>query len=97
MGTFKYVGGLGDIAAGIGAIIALQAFRKGRLDERQVIIRGNAIGILDFITVLGLGAGIVLQEQSADIAFNLIPLYVVPMFILLHIFSLQRLGCTSKI
>ncbi|MGJ8679424.1 hypothetical protein [Paraglaciecola sp.] len=89
---FKYLGGIGDIAAGIGAFLAHQALRKGKINERQAIIRGNAAGILDFILVLGFGAGVVLQHQSADIMFNLIPLYVVPLFILLHIFSLQRLA-----
>ena len=48
------------------------------------------MGIFDFIIVLSFGAGVVLQNQSPDIPFNLIPLYVVPLFILLHIFSLQR-------
>lgn len=93
---FKYVGGLGDIAAGIGAFLVVQSFRKDHIDEKQTIIRGNLIGILDFIVVLGFGAGVVLQHQSADIAFNLIPLYVVPLFILLHIFSLQRLRKSNK-
>lgn len=92
---FKYIGGLGDIAAGIGAFIALTCFRKGFTTERQAIIRGNLVGILDFIVVLSLGAGVVLQSQSPDIAFDLIPLYVVPIFILLHLFSLQRLRRTG--
>ncbi len=87
---FKYLGGIGDIAAGIGAFLALQAFGKGAINERQAIVRGNLVGIFDFIIVLNFGAGVVLQNQSPDIPFNLIPLYVVPLFILLHVFSLQR-------
>ena len=88
---FKYVGGIGDIAAGVGAFFALQALRSGKASEKNAIIRGNLAGILDFIVVLNFGIFVVLKQHSADIAFNLIPLYVVPLFMLLHIFSLQRL------
>lgn len=93
---FKYVGGLGDIAAGISAFLALAYFRKYSDQERQTIIRGNLVGILDFIVVFSCGVGIVLQTQSPDMVFDLIPLYVVPIFILLHTFSLQRLGRVVK-
>jgi len=93
---FQYLGGLGDIAAGIGAFLALRQLRAGsdRLDadrERRAIIGGNLVGILDFAVVLTLGVLIVLRDHSPDIAFDLIPLYVVPIFLLLHIVSLQRL------
>lgn len=88
---FQLVGGLGDIAAGIGAFFALRLFRKKTLLERQTIIRGNFIGILDFIIVINFGVFVVLKDQSPDIMFDLIPLYVVPLFILFHIFSLMRL------
>ncbi|MBK1705523.1 hypothetical protein [Halochromatium glycolicum] len=93
---FQYLGGLGDIAAGIGAFLALRHLRTGsdRLDadrERRAIIGGNLVGILDFVVVLTLGVLIVLRDHSPDIAFDLIPLYVVPIFLLLHLVSLQRL------
>lgn len=94
---FQYLGGLGDIAAGIGAFLALRQLRAGseRLDadrERRAIIGGNLVGILDFAVVLTLGVLIVLRDHSPDIAFDLIPLYVVPIFLLLHLVSLQRLS-----
>lgn len=88
---FQFVGGLGDIAAGVGAFFALQYLRQHPDKERQAIIRGNLVGILDFIVVLNLGLFVVLRRESPDIMFDLIPLYVVPIFILLHIFSLQKL------
>ncbi|GMR18192.1 MAG: hypothetical protein BMS9Abin33_0598 [Gammaproteobacteria bacterium] len=88
---FQYVGGLGDIAAGIGAFFALSYLRKNPDQERRAIIEGNLVGILDFIIVLNLGVLVVLDGHSPDITFNLIPIYVVPTFILLHIFSLQKL------
>lgn len=92
---FQYIGGLGDIAAGIGAILAVQYLRKHPDRENRANIRGNVIGILDFAVVLMLGAGIVLHSQSPDMMFNLIPLYVVPVFMLLHIFSLLKLRASS--
>ena len=87
----QYIGGLGDIAAGTGAFLALVGLRKNPKKERRAIIKGNLIGILDFIIVLNLGFFVFLEDQSPDIMFDLIPLYVVPIFILLHIFSLQKL------
>lgn len=89
---FQYIGGLGDIAAGAGAFFALKQFHRNPDKERQAIIRGNLVGILDFIVVFTLGIFVVLKGQSPDMMFDLIPLYVVPIFILLHVFSLQRLG-----
>ena len=89
---FQYLGGLGDIAAGLGALLAFIALQHQKISDRRAIIKGNAIGIIDFVIVLNVGAFIVLQDQSPDIVFDLIPLYVVPIFILLHIFSIQRLS-----
>ncbi len=89
---FQYTGGFGDIAAGFGAFLGLYYLYKNPDNERQAIIRGNALGILDFIVVLSLGTLVVLRDSAPDIMFLLIPLYVVPLFILLHIFSLQRLS-----
>lgn len=88
---FQMVGGLGDIAAGLGAFLALRYLRKHPDAERKAIIKGNLPGILDFIIVLNLGVFVVLKTQTIDSMFELIPLYVVPIFILLHIFSLQKL------
>ncbi len=89
---FQYTGGLGDILAGFGAYLGLYVLSKNPSEERQAIVIGNLIGILDFIVVLSLGVIVVLQDHLADMMFLMIPLYVVPLFILLHIFSLQRLG-----
>jgi len=94
---FQLVGGLGDIAAGIGAFLALKYFHKNPNNEREAIVRGNAIGILDFIIVINFGVLVVLKDRSPDIMFDLIPLYVVPQFILFHVFSLMRLNKLKEI
>jgi len=88
---FQYTGGLGDIAAGITAFTALAYYQAHPKQEQKAIIRGNFTGILDFVVVLNLGLFVVLQNNSPDIMFSLIPLFAVPIFILLHIFSLQKL------
>jgi len=88
---FQLVGGLGDIAAGIGAFFALKYFGSNSNKEHRAIIFGNLIGILDFIVVINFGVFVVLKDQSPDIMFDLVPLYVVPLFILLHMFSLLKL------
>ncbi len=88
---FQYLGGLGDIAAGVGAFLALRFLNKNPDKQRQANIRGNIIGIIDFMIVMNAGVFVVLVTYSPDMIFDLIPLYVVPMFILLHIFSLQKL------
>jgi len=93
---FQYVGGIGDILAGLSAFIAFKFLTKNQNKENKAIIKGNIIGILDFIVVLNLGVFIVLENKSPDIIFNLIPLYVVPIYILLHIFSLQKLKYEKK-
>jgi hypothetical protein len=93
---FQLIGGLGDISAGIGAVLALGYLRKHPERENQAIIRGNLMGILDFIVVLNLGLFVVLKTESPDNMFDLIPLYVVPIFILLHIFSLQSLRWSNN-
>ncbi len=87
----QYIGGLGDIASGIGAFLALRHFRNHPDEERLAIIRGNIVGILDLLIILNLGVFVWMRDNSPDIPFSLIPLYVVPTFIILHIFSLLRL------
>jgi len=94
---FRYVGGLGDIAAGVGASVALYLFRSRPDQERSAILRGNLVGILDFAVVIYLGFFVVLSHRSPDFLFDLIPLYGVPLFALLHTFSLRRLGQIGEV
>lgn len=89
---FQYLGGLGDITAGVGAFFALRYLNNNPDKERNAIFRGNIPGIIDFIIVLNVGVFVVLKDQSPDNMFDLIPLYLVPIFILLHIFSLRKLS-----
>lgn len=93
---FQFIGGLGDIAAGLAAIFTLSMFKNKKIDEQKAILKGNIVGILDFIVVLNLGALVVLKDESPDIIFNMIPLYVVPIFISIHIFSFIRLKKLKK-
>ena len=94
---FQSLGGGGDIAAGVAAMLAVFALKNSDKNQMQKIIAGNAVGILDFVVVLNLGIFVVIKNESPDMIFNLIPLYVVPIFILLHIFSLQQLICKRQL
>ena len=80
--------------------LALRQLQKNPNNVARAIIEGNIIGILDFVVVLNLGVFVVLMNQSASNVlsdmFNLIPLVVVPVFILLHIFSVQKLKMGHK-
>ena len=90
---FKFIGGLGDIAAGFAPFVAVHLFLKSdqnKFVEKKALLLGNVVGIIDFVLVLNLGVFIVLKTMTSDIVFNLIPLYVVPLFILLHVISYQR-------
>ena len=91
---FQVIGGLGDIAAGIGAFLALRRLQRHPDQVSRAIIEGNIAGILDFVIVLTLGTAL-LRTQPVDDMFLLIPLVVVPIFILLHIYSLQKLKPVS--
>ncbi len=86
------------MAAGIGAYMALRRLRKNPSHVNRGIIEGNLMGILDFVVVINLALFVVIRNQPAalDSMFNLIPLIGVPIFILLHIFSLQKLNQPRK-
>lgn len=88
---FQLVGGLGDIAAGLGAAAAHRYFQNNPNDERRSIIAGNVTGLVDFAVVLTLGLGFVVPGQTLDFGFNLIPMFAVPLFFLTHAASVARL------
>lgn len=88
----QIAGGVGDVIAGGSALLALQLLR-GRPDrERLAVLLGNLPGIVDFLIILSLGVFVLFRDQSPDMPFDLIPLFVVPTYILLHFYSLARLG-----
>lgn len=97
---FQLVGGIGDILAGVAAYIALNRLKNNPDKVNRAIFEGNITGILDFMVVLSFGAFVVIPGlpagQPFSDMFNLIPFVVVPVFILLHVFSLQKLQGMSQ-
>jgi hypothetical protein len=91
----KSIGGVGDIIAGGSALLALRLLRARPSSERSAILLGNLPGVADFVVILSLGALVLFRHQSPDIPFDLVPLYVVPILILLHVYSLARLRSIS--
>lgn len=88
---FQLLGGIGDIAAGLGAAAALRYLQRNPQNETRGIIMGNTIGLADFALVLSSGMAFVVPDVSLDLGFNLIPLYAVPIFFLTHAASLALL------
>jgi uncharacterized membrane protein len=101
-GLFALPAGAGDIAIGLtGLIIGINAARRGQLLARTVL-RWNLFGIADLIIALATG---VLTSPSplqrfafdrpnqliATFPLVLIPTFLVPLAILLHIISLTQL------
>jgi len=102
-GVFALPAGAGDVATGLMAlIIAIGATRHGELRSRTVLL-WNVFGIADLIIALTTGflsSPSPLQRFAFDhpnqlismFPFVLIPTFLVPLAILLHIISLRQLG-----
>jgi hypothetical protein len=98
-GAFAWPAGLGDIAIGITAPwIAMALWRRPAFASSQVFLVWNLLGILDLIVAVGTGAissmlasgapGEVTTAPMAQLPLVLIPAYLVPLFVMLHLSSL---------
>ncbi len=105
-GLFAWPAGLGDIAIGVTAPwVALALIRRPAFAASRLFLVWNLLGILDLIIAVTTGAlssgfvaGLVGQVTTAPMAqlpLVLIPAYLVPLFIMLHLTALlqaRRLG-----
>jgi hypothetical protein len=91
--------GLGDIAIGVTAPwVALALIRRPTFVASHLFVVWNLLGILDLILAVGTGtlssgfvAGLVGKVTTAPMAqlpLVLIPAYLVPLFIMLHLAAL---------
>ncbi len=98
-GLFAWPAGLGDIAIGVTAPwVALALMRRPAFAGSRAFAAWNILGILDLIVAVGTGAlssgfvpGLVGQVTTAPMArlpLVLIPAYLVPLFIMLHLTAL---------
>ena len=98
-GVFAWPAGLGDIAIGVTAPwVALALVRRPAFATRRVFVVWNLLGILDLVVAVSVGAlssvlasGVaeeVTTGPMAQLPLVLIPAYLVPMFIMLHLAAL---------
>jgi hypothetical protein len=98
-GLFAWPAGLGDIAIGVTAPwVVLALIRRPGFVKSPTFVVWNLLGILDLVVAITTGAlgsalassapGAVTTEPMAQLPLVLIPAYLVPLFVMLHLASL---------
>lgn len=100
--VFALPAGLGDVLVGVAAPLVAKSLRSGHPAARRLAILWNVVGLADLVAAVTLGVlsspgG--LQRLSLDrpnvaiseFPFVIIPTVLVPLSILLHVFSLRGL------
>jgi hypothetical protein len=108
-GLFAWPAGLGDIAIGVTAPwVALAVVRRPAFLTGRLFLIWNLLGILDLVVAVSTGAlGSVLASATgnatttpmARLPLVLIPAYLVPLFVMLHVAALlqaRRLLATNS-
>jgi hypothetical protein len=98
---FALPAGYGDMTVGLLALLTSFALAYGRPYARTLAIGVNLLGLLDFITALSTGLSTLAPFGQQLVAAGISPLYLgyvllvptfgVPVFALLHVFSLYQL------
>jgi hypothetical protein len=102
-GVFALPAGLGDVLIGLTAPVVAYRLRAGHPSSRRLAILWNVIGLADLVVAVTLGvlsAPGPLQRVAFDapntaissFPFVLIPMVLVPLSVLLHVFSLRSLA-----
>jgi hypothetical protein len=104
---FALTAGLGDLAVGLAAPFVAARLEGGTERSRQTAVLWNVAGITDLVVAVALGAAtsptpiwpVLLGHPNPLISrlpFVLIPIFAVPLSILLHIVSLRRLSEVAR-
>ncbi len=106
---FAYPAGLGDMAIGITApFIALKLLRDTTYGQSRKFVIWNALGLFDFVVAVGTGTlasgtfGTFFTSDGpttalmASLPLAMIPGFIVPLYILLHISALIGVGTRRK-
>ncbi|MGE5834906.1 MAG: hypothetical protein ACM4AI_10530 [Acidobacteriota bacterium] len=100
---FAFPEGLGDVAAAAGALALVPSLRRGTT-SRAWLFAWNTFGLIDLVSALTmgvlysnaplgvLGRGGVTTELMVTFPVSLIPTFLVPVFILLHLLTFVRLA-----
>ena len=100
-GLFAWPAGLGDIAIGVTAPwIVVALIRRPGFVTGPIFVIWNLLGILDLVVAVSLGAlnsgfvpglaGEMTTAAMAQLPLVLIPAYLVPLFIMLHLAALVQ-------
>ncbi len=100
-GQFALPAGLGDIAIGLTAPwIVLALVRRPAFAASNLFVVWNILGILDLVVAVGTGAlsagflagssGNITTAPMAHLPLVLIPAYLVPLFVMLHLTALYQ-------
>lgn len=92
-GLFAWLAGTGDMLAAAGALVLGVRLLQGRQVRPAVLMRWNAFGLLDFLVAVGVGTalrssysgGAVSTDAMASLPLSLIPTFIVPVYIILHL------------
>jgi len=101
-GQFAIPAGYGDLFVGLTAPLVAYAYFKRTAGARPLAIAWNLFGILDLIVAVGMGVlsgpgplQLFVTDPSTErltlFPLVLIPVFAVPLSVLLHLFSLRRL------
>jgi hypothetical protein len=102
-GGFAIPEGLGDAAAAAGAVALLPSLRRGTVPRTWLLV-WNTFGLIDLMSALivgvlysntnlgVLGRGGVSTELMVTFPVSLIPTFLVPLFILLHLLTFARVA-----
>lgn len=100
-GSFALPAGLGDAAVGISAPFVAMAVASRAATSRRLVVLWCAFGIADLVaavtlgilnseTSLGLLAGEVTTTSLSALPLSVIPAYLVPLSVMLHLLALRR-------
>ena len=101
-GTFAWPAGVGDIIVGAYTPFVVVAIVNRAPNWKPHAVSLNALGLLDFVGAIGGGvlssgtrvgmfSGPVTSDIMLDLPLALIPTFLVPFWIVLHIISLAQL------
>jgi hypothetical protein len=99
---FALPAGVGDILVGVGAMEVAYLSWRGVEEARSLVIIANILGIMDLVVALGIGFfaaltpfRLIFSDPSTNLMtvlpFVMVPVFGIPLFLLLHITSLRAL------
>jgi len=101
-GMFALPAGWGDVAIGATAPLAAWTMSSGRRFPRSIFLWWNVVGILDLVAAVALGLlasgaflgsqpGAITTEAMGRFPLSLVPTFLVPLWLILHLVVLSRL------